>query len=149
MSHNIKQLRPKRNSTFKQGYINRDMCKKLFESTKTEPIIFRSSWEKKFIEWCESSPLVLKWGSECCKIPYNIGKEYHTYYPDFIVTTITGETWIVEIKPYNETQKPKQPNSYAWNTYCKNMCKWRAAVEFCQLRGWKFKVFTEKTLNKL
>ena len=68
MSHNIKQLRPKRNSTFKQGYINRDMCKKLFESTKTEPIIFRSSWEKKFIEWCESSPLVLKWGSECCKI---------------------------------------------------------------------------------
>jgi len=149
MGHNIKHLRPKKNSMFKQGYINRDMCKKLFESTRTEPIIFRSSWEKKFIEWCESSALVLRWGSECCPIPYVIGKETHTYYPDFILTTTTGETWMVEIKPYNETQRPKQPNSYAWNVYCKNMCKWRAAIAFCQARGWKFKVFTEKTINKL
>ena len=93
--------------------------------------------------------MVKQWGSECCKIPYTIGSEHHSYYPDFILTTNTDEVWVVEIKPYNETQKPKQPNSYAWNTYCKNMCKWRAAVEFCSARGWKFKVFTEKTINKL
>ena len=149
MSHNIKQLKPKKHGRTQQGYIDRKKCQKLFESTKSEPIIFRSSWERVFIEWCETSPMVEKWGSECCKIKYDINGEHHTYYPDFVLQMKGGEIWVVEIKPLNETKKPLKPNSYAWNTYCKNMYKWRAAKEFCESHGWKFKIFTEVTIKNL
>ena len=33
-------------------------------------------------------------------------------------------------------------------TYGVNQAKWKAAEEFCEKRGWKFKVLTEKDLFK-
>ena len=60
-----KHLKPKKNGRFQQGYINPNSCKKLFESVKNQPIIYRSSWEKRFIYWCESNKNVKYWGSEC------------------------------------------------------------------------------------
>ena len=49
---NIKNLKPKANSRYKQGYVNSMKCKKLFDGLEHEKIIFRSSWEKTFIGWC-------------------------------------------------------------------------------------------------
>ena len=39
----IKNLKPSRNSRYKQGYVNPKSCKKLFPSIIHEAIIYRSS----------------------------------------------------------------------------------------------------------
>ena len=49
MSHDIKSLRPSKKSRYEQGYVNPNTCKKVFESQRGIPIIFRSSLEKKFV----------------------------------------------------------------------------------------------------
>lgn len=37
-------------------------------------------------------------------------KETHTYYPDYFVEMVDGTKIVVEIKPYNQTQKPVNEN---------------------------------------
>ena len=56
---------------------------------------------------------------------------------------------VVEIKPYNQTQKPLNENCWAAKEYVKNRCKWAAAIEFCKAKGYIFKILTEKTINQL
>ena len=152
-SHDIKALAPKRNSRYTQGYVNPDECTKLFESQKGKPIIYRSSWELYFIKWCENNPTIKYWGSECVPIKYILSTDHsqHTYYPDYIIEFQNGECWLVEIKPLNQTKRPKNKkyNSPAWQTYIKNCCKWRAANEFAKHNNIKFKIITEKTINRL
>ena len=70
MSHDIKNLKPQKHSRYDQGYINPSTCKKVFESQIGKPIIFRSSLERKFVSWCESTKSVIRWGSECIQVPY-------------------------------------------------------------------------------
>ena len=78
-----------------------------------------------------------------------IDNKIHNYYPDYFVELNNGECWVVEIKPYNQTQKPVNENCWAAKEYVKNMCKWKATKEFCDAKGYKFKVFTEHTINKI
>lgn len=147
---NIKELKPSKRSRYQQGYINPLSCKKLFDQLKHDKIIYRSSYEKKFITWLEYSDKVKRWGSECVKIPYvYMDNKFHNYYPDYFVELADGTVWVVEIKPHNQTQKPINENCWAHKEYMKNMCKWRAAHEFCNNKGYKFSVLTEKTINKL
>lgn len=153
-THNIKELKPKKNGRYKQGYINPKGCKKLFESQANKPIIFRSSYERKFIQWLERSKQVVRWGSECVSIPYvsPLDGKTHTYYPDYIMELNDGVVVLVEIKPRHETVPP-QPgvpkDSYQWTTYVKNKAKWEAAIEFCKRNNMKFKIFTEVTIDRL
>lgn len=147
----IKQLKPKKNGRFSQGYINPNSCKKLFESVKNKPIIYRSSWEKKFIYWCEMSKNVKYWGSECIHIPYfnAYDKKEHKYYPDFVVEMENGQIMIIEIKPHNQTVKPVNENSWANKAYITNMSKWSEINKQCKLKGYKFCILTEHTINSL
>lgn len=149
--NSIKELRPKKNGRYSQGYINASSCKKLFESCRTQPIIYRSSWEKKFIYWCEHSNKVKQWGSECVNISYYnpLDKKTHRYYPDFVVQLTDGSVLIVEIKPYNQTVKPVNENSWAMTTYCKNSAKWKALKEACDRKGYRFCILTEHTISKI
>lgn len=151
MSHDIKKLLPKRDSKYKQGYVNPDSCKKLFEDMRLKPVIYRSSYEKTFIEWCEKCKDVLHWGSECAGIPYinAYDGQQHTYYPDFFLEMTDGSKVIVEIKPYSQTQKPKVLNDYNMKQYITNMSKWKFVKEMCSAHDWKFWIITEKSLNKL
>lgn len=147
---NIKQLKPSKNSRYNQGYIDTKSCKKILEGLSNQPVIYRSSYEKKFIMWLESCDKVKRWGSECFYIPYYyIDNSTHRYYPDYFVEMSDGSILIVEIKPYNQTQKPKNENCWAYKEYIKNMCKWKAAKEFCEKKGYQFKILTEKTINQL
>ena len=148
---NIKKLKPRKDSRFSQGYINPESCNKLFESQRKQPIIYRSSWEKKFIYWCEMSPKVKHWGSECTCIKYYnpIDEKEHKYYPDFVVELIDGQIMIVEIKPENQTQPPKKENSWAYKTYITNQAKWKEIKKKCIDRGYKFCILTENTINRL
>lgn len=153
MSHNIKQLRPQRNGRYSQGYINTKSCKKLFESQCNKPIIYRSSYEKKFIQWLENNSSVSKWGSECVQISYisPIDDKQHTYYPDFLFVQ-NEQTILAEIKPANQTRQPSNTlprDSYAWRTWMINVSKWKAAQEFCERNNMRFVILTERTIDKL
>ena len=151
MANNIKNLKPNRTGRYSQGYIDPASCKKLFSQIKHDKIIYRSSYEKKFINWLENNPSVKSWGSECLKIPYYFVKDQktHTYYPDYFVEMVDGTCMVIEIKPSSQTIKPINENSWVSNEYIKNMCKWKATMEFCKTKGYKFKVITEKTINKI
>ena len=151
MGHNIKQLKPRKDGRYQQGYINQESCKKLFPQMKFEKIIYRSSYEKKFIYWLENNPSVKHWGSECIKIPYFYVKDgkTHSYYPDYFVEMQDGTCMVIEIKPSSQTKKPINENCWAYKEYVKNMCKWREAKQFCGNKGFKFNIFTEKTIEKL
>ena len=151
MANNIKSLRPSKNSRYQQGYIDSASCKKLFPQLSHDKIIYRSSYEKKFIGWLENSPTVKYWGSECLKIPYYYVRDQktHTYYPDYFIEMTDGRCMVVEIKPSSQTVKPINENSWVAKEYLKNMCKWKATMEFCQKKGYKFKILTEKTINNM
>lgn len=122
-------------------------------------IIYRSSWEKKFMEWCEYSPSVLKWKSEEVVIPYRCATDgrIRRYFVDFQIDVITksgnAKTYLVEVKPHKETAPPVYPGRQTKRyltetmTYMKNMSKWEAAEQYCSQRGWEFKIITEYELG--
>ncbi len=157
----IKNLKPTGNSGFVQGYYNPLNPDKYIGPT---PIIYRSSWERKFCIMCDNKESVLKWSSEPVVIKYRWSKDgkEHKYYPDFYMKTI-GENdeppveWLVEIKPEAQIKKPLPPktkskkalNSYKFlaKAYIKNRDKYAYANAWCENRGWRFIVLTEKTLK--
>lgn len=127
------------------------------------PIVYRSSWECKFMRFLDINENILQWGSESVKINYTyfdpITKRQsdHIYFPDFIIKIKKSDdvvrTQIIEIKPLRETKPPKIGKNkstktmiYEAKTYAKNQAKWFAAKEFCRVRNWDFVVLTEKDL---
>ena len=120
-------------------------------------IVYRSSWELKFLNWCDTNPSVLKYASEELIIPYfsPVDQKQHRYFVDFVimVRTRTGEIkkYAVEIKPESQTVPPKQRKQTRkylteMSTYMVNQAKWKAADEFCKSKGMEFLVLTEKHL---
>jgi len=122
-------------------------------------IVYRSSWELKFMNFCDLREDVLQWQSEEFFIPYKhpIDGKYHRYFPDFMVKVKNAqgiiETWIVEIKPSRQVKEPipqKRITKKYINevrTYAVNKYKWDYASEWCKDRNYKFVIFTEKELN--
>lgn len=143
----IKNIKPRKNSRFHQGFISKNFCTKLFNSCKNEPIIYRSGLELQFIQFCENNPKIKKWASEPISIKYTcrLDNKEHDYYPDYVIETNTGEKIIVEIKPYGQTVKPTAVDS-VWlkESWIKNCDKWKAANEFAHKNNAKFIIVTEK-----
>ena len=123
-------------------------------------IVYRSSWEKKFMNWCDLTESVSEWQSEEFFIPYRspIDGRVHRYFPDFFVKykDANGKrrTMVVEVKPKKETKMPttnpkRRTKSWAYSvrTYAVNQAKWKAAKEFCDDRRIEFKIITEKELG--
>jgi hypothetical protein len=123
-------------------------------------VLFRSSWELRFMNWVDVNPSVVKWSSEETIIPYvcPTDNRAHRYFVDFKIQ-IKGKdgtlnTWLVEIKPAAQTVSPK-PRAKNNNkrflieagTYLKNRAKWQAAEQFCKDRGWTFIILTEHHLG--
>ena len=123
-------------------------------------ITYRSSWERAVMVWLDMNPAVLEWSSESLSIQYwNPTKNRPAnYFPDFYakIKNKSGlvEKFIMEVKPSKETKPPEfKPRAraktklYESNTWIVNQEKWRAAIKFCALHGFKFKLLTEHTLN--
>ena len=122
-------------------------------------IIYRSLWELKFMQYCDSNKHILEWGSEEIALPYRspIDNRYHRYFPDFYIKVkeSTGriKKYIVEVKPKKQCIEPKvqkkKTRSYIYEVceYAKNQAKWKAAEEYCMDRGLEFKVLTEDELG--
>lgn len=128
------------------------------EKYKGDPdsIIFRSLWELHCFKWADSSPDVRSWSSEEVVVPYiwDVDKKPHRYFVDLKVTFSDGKTWLIEVKPHKETQKPVYPGKKTARylnesmTYVKNQNKWRAAEKYAEERGWEFHIWTEHELHK-
>lgn len=123
-------------------------------------IVYRSSWELKFMNYCDLNENIIQWQSEEIVIPYRspIDNKYHRYFVDFYMkikqTDGAIKEYLVEIKPKKQTQQPnanpKRKTKYWINevkTWGKNQAKWDAAKEYCLDRGWEFLILTEDNLN--
>jgi len=122
-------------------------------------VIYRSSWELKFMRWCDSNPSVLEWGSETVIIPYRspVDNNVHRYFVDFYIKIQDKDKkilkYLIEIKPEKFTKPPPIPQKHTKRfiqevfNYGINQSKWKAASTFCDDRGWKFLVLTERDLG--
>lgn len=147
MSNNfIKHLKPRKNSRYHQGVINPNSMQKYFSENKNEPIIYRSGLELQFIQYCETSPNIIKWASEPIEIKYfnRIKNKEARYFPDYVIQDIKGNTTIVEIKPLNQCIKPKAIDSlWLKEAWVINVDKWTAAKKFANEHGMKFIIVNE------
>ena len=117
-------------------------------------VVYRSSWEYKFMQWCDSHPSVEEWASEEIIIPYisPVDGKRHRYFPDFYVK-VGNKKYIAEVKPSYQTKEPKTQKRNTKKyisevmTYAVNQAKFKAADEFCKDHGWEFMVVTEKELK--
>ena len=122
-------------------------------------VIYRSSWELKFMRWCDSNPSVLEWGSETVIIPYRspVDNNVHRYFVDFYIKIQDKDKkvlkYLIEIKPEKFTKPPPIPQKKTKSfiqevfNYGINQSKWEAASSFCKDRGWQFLVLTERDLG--
>lgn len=111
----------------------------------TRPITARSGWEISFIfKYLDINSSIVSWKSESTIIKYfsPVDGKYHRYYMDFSFTAKTPsgqekEIW-VEIKPFAQTQLPKEPKRktqnymYQLRTYLVNQAKWETTKKIIQ-----------------
>jgi len=122
-------------------------------------IVYRSSWELKFMRYLDAHQDILEWSSEELPIPYRspLDNQIHRYFPDFKLKKKNSEgsieTLVVEIKPEKETKPPKLQTKktkqyirevYTWGV---NSAKWKAARSYCEDRKWRFLIMTENELG--
>jgi hypothetical protein len=147
----IKNLLPSAKSRYTQGYFDK------YNPVKYKgprPIIYRSSLELRFMRNLELNPNVEYWSSENIVIPYimkeKVGNKFvdvrKNYHIDFTVYMKTQKKYIVEVKPsslvpMNESQIKKNPMVY------KNATKFKAAIAWCKVNNYEFKIVTENHLN--
>ena len=122
----------------------------------TKQIVYRSLLERRFMRYCDLNQDILYWASEELPVRYYnpLDKKYHRYFPDFVVKTVNNDKYMIEIKPSRQVVKPKPPKkktkSYMRESfeYIKNQAKWQAAKSYCDDKGMKFKLITEKDLGQ-
>ena len=122
-------------------------------------IIYRSSWERNFMVYCDTNPNILQWASEEIVIPYRspIDRKIHRYYPDFWIKVKKHDgkirQMLIEIKPKKQTKPPvmnKNKKGRYLNevkTWGVNQAKWEAAAAYCNIKDWTFKLITEHELK--
>lgn len=122
-------------------------------------IVFRSSWEKAFMTFCDVESDIIAWNSEIVTINYfdPVQNKNRRYFVDFQILTknADGSTQVtlVEIKPYKQTLRPRANSRKSQktmtdeaNTYATNIAKWTAAKALCAEKAWKFTIITEREL---
>jgi len=121
-------------------------------------IVYRSSWECRCMSYFDRTDEIISWASEELVIPYRspVDGRMHRYFPDFIIRVKTGDktkTIMIEVKPYKQTQPPKQRSRVTKQyiteitTWGVNQAKWKAAEEYCKDRNWEFSILSEIDLG--
>lgn len=158
----IQEFLKPRQGRIRQGYFKPvNLSKYLGDPTK---IVFRSSWEFKFLKWLDASPTVVAYSSEPIGINYYnpLDKRGHLYYVDFFMITKDAngneQRFLIEVKPDKYTKPPTPPDRmtskqtanyvYAAKQYIINQAKFQAAKDFANQRGMKFGIITENFLFK-
>ena len=121
--------------------------------------VTRSTWEYKFFQWCDINENILYFEAEPLAIPYQhpIEQRDARYFPDALIKCKTKKgnikTYLVEIKPHKECKQPTKSKGKSKKTVLTeaktweiNKAKWKAAQRYCKLKGWTFKLITEREL---
>lgn len=140
-------------SNFQQGrYTVKNVDKYMGDPNK---VVFRSSWELDLHKFFDNNPNVVRWGSEIIAIPYikptdgRIHKYFVDYYVEYINTSGQLIKELIELKPKSQTVPPKGKRKsilYEQLQYAVNVAKWAAATEWCNSRGIKFRIVTERSV---
>jgi hypothetical protein len=124
-------------------------------------IIYRSSWEREFNKFLDNNPNVIQWSSEEIGIPYvkptsRRHNKVHIYYPDYWVKykNKRGEIIqeIIEVKPIAQVNKPSTVGKKKMQqlreaiTWEINKAKWKAATDYCNKYGMKFRIVSENKM---
>jgi len=122
-------------------------------------IVYRSSYEIRFMKWCDLNTNVLEWGSEEVVVPYKspIDSQMHRYFVDFYIKIRTKsgkiQKYIVEVKPSRFTKEPTIPKRKTQRFVAEvkqwgiNLAKWKAATKFADANDMQFMLITEKDLD--
>lgn len=122
-------------------------------------IISRSSYETKFMLWCDNNSSVIQWTSETTIIPYisPIDNRQHRYFVDFSIIIKNKEgklkKYLIEIKPESQTIPPVKGKKrektflYEVETYMVNSAKWQQAKKYAAQKGCDFIILTETHLG--
>ena len=155
----IKQNKPSSKRGYSQGYYKLNNPEKYVGDPSK--IIYRSSWEYRFMRYCDDTPDVVKWSSEPTSIPYfnPIDQREHKYFVDFYLRVDKKgkyQDFLAEVKPKASLLRPILENRHtvkklkqyndALKTWLINRAKFAAANEFAKTRGYKFVVLTEEFL---
>jgi len=142
-------------ATYKGKYKPKNPSKYRGDPTK---VVYRSSWELKAMNIFDQNPNIIWWNSEETVIPYRCKTDgrLHRYFVDFTICMINSDgrkvIKLIEVKPFAQTQEPKQPSRKTKRyvnevmTYAKNVSKWEAAQQWCADRKYEFVILTEKQL---
>lgn len=157
-------LKPQKGSKVKQGYFTPKNPEK-YDGDPTA-IVYRSSWELKFLTYCDNNESIIKYAAEKVGVPYlnPILKKESTYWIDCWMMTKgqdgTLTKWLIEIKPNKYLTPPEAPKrltekatlSYAHHAkaYIINTAKFNAAKVYAHKNGMRFGIITENFLfNKV
>ena len=162
----IKSMGPNKGGKYKQNYFYPKNPHK-YAGDKTK-IISRSSWEQRFMVWCDLHPNIIKWNSEGVVVPYisPLDNKHHRYYIDFWVCIESNgvkSQYLIEVKPKAQTLPPNKKLTGIVNegkatanqlkrynrelrVYIVNKAKFIAATAYAKGRGMEFQVCTENFL---
>ena len=144
------------NMAYKGKFIPKNPQKYKGDPTK---IIWRSTWEAKYMSYLDQKEHVILWSSEEIVVPYRdpLRGHWRRYFVDFWVQIKDSKenikTYLIEIKPKNQTKPPEKKSKVTEKyinevyTFGVNQAKWNAASEYCADRGWEFLIITEKELG--
>ena len=105
-----------------------------FSKRQDKYIIYRSSYEHKFLSKCENDASILAFDSCHFSIPYVFDRKQKRYIPDFKINYLDGSCVLVEVKPSWRITEPQ------------NIEKFIAANQFCENEGCIFLLVTESDL---
>lgn len=135
---------------------------------------YKSSFELRFMEWCDKNKKVVRWAYEPYFVDYVFTRpkqlpdwvdqlvdgKSHKYYIDFHVELYDNEnnlkTYLIELKPKSQMSEPNEPKRKtraattryvgAMKEYAKNVCKWETTKIYCKRKGYEFFVLNEDNL---
>lgn len=121
---------------------------------------YRSLWERRFMTFCDENDSVVEWSSEEVIVPYisPLDGRKHRYFVDFWVRMRKSdgsvEESLIEVKPKKQTVRPEQPTTKKVTkskiteirNWMINSAKWAAARDYCENRGWSFRILTEQEI---
>lgn len=114
---------------------------------------FRSSWEFRFMKFCDEHPSVLQWASEPLRIPYinPATRKHTTYVPDFLIMYENKDKQkiceLIEIKPSAQSSISAAGKNFLNKAHAiVNEAKWNAAAAWAKSNNIQFRILTENEL---
>ena len=95
-----------------------------YKKYKGDPtgVVYRSLWERKFMDWCDKTPRVLQWWSEEIAIPYYdpVQKKWRRYFPDFWVRVREANGTIKSRSAAGGSNTATYQENSAWHSFSCN-----------------------------